>query len=139
MNREKPISRREFLAYAVAASAALLVPAQLPAGERLRQAQAALLASRLSALLAHQASARVIGQEYARLHPEEADIARLVAAIVEQVPGGALALLVAPERELRAQLDRATRADFAAERVVKLRGWLLSATEARLCALAALT
>ena len=40
--------------------------------------------------------------------------------------------------ELDAFIKAKVRADFAAERVVRVRGWLLSCTEARLCALAAL-
>jgi len=36
----------------------------------------------------------------------------------------------------RAQLAARVREDFAAGRIVMLDGWMLSATEARLCALA---
>jgi hypothetical protein len=35
-------------------------------------------------------------------------------------------------------LQRRIRQDFVEEKVVKLQGWILSATEARLCALTAL-
>ena len=40
---------------------------------------------------------------------------------------------------IRARLSSIIRDDFAAERTLRLDGWLVAETEARLCALAALT
>lgn len=138
MSGEKTISRRAFLAFAAAAGAALLARAREPAQAALQEARERLLIGRLTRLLTHQESARAIGLEYARQYPAEARPAYLLGAITAGVPGGGAALLAAPDGERRALLDRAMREDFTAERVVKLRGWVLSATEARLCALAAL-
>jgi hypothetical protein len=138
MSGERTISRRAFLAFAAAAGAALLARSREPALVALGEARERLLIGRLTSLLAHQESARVIGMEYARQYPAEARPAYLLGAIVSGVPGGGATLLAAPDGERRALLDCAMREDFAAERVVKLRGWMLSATEARLCALAAL-
>jgi glycosyltransferase A (GT-A) superfamily protein (DUF2064 family) len=41
--------------------------------------------------------------------------------------------------DIRARLSSVIREDFTAERTLRVEGWLVSETEARLCALAALT
>ena len=70
------------------------------------------------ALSAHQAAARTIGAAYLRAYPRDtlAD-----ARVIADLP--------------RAQIAARVREDFAAGRVVMLDGWMLSVTEARLCAL----
>jgi hypothetical protein len=137
MSAAKEISRREFLALAAAASAALLA-AQWPGAPMPWAHRHDLLIARLLGVFQHSESAGVVGQEYLRAYPDEANARRLTDTIGAAVPGGAAAILGASSAELRALLDRATRADFAAERVVTIQGWILSATEARLYALAAL-
>jgi hypothetical protein len=52
--------------------------------------------------------------------------------------GGQAALSESADDELRVLLDHKMRRDFADEKVVQLQGWILSVTEARLCALMAL-
>jgi hypothetical protein len=79
----------------------------------------------------------VVGREYLALAPGEADARDLTALIAARLPGGHRALARDTGR-LRATVDRCVRADFAAGRVVTVDGWILAATEARLCALAAL-
>lgn len=88
----------------------------------------------LSAVLPRTPSAQVVGREYLRLRPEEADASRLldlVAASLRPSPGPA------PAR-LGAAVARQVASDFAEERVVRLQGWVVSVTEARLCAAATL-
>jgi hypothetical protein len=92
--------------------------------------------ARLAALVGGGAPA--IGSEFLRSRPDEAEPALLVAALAEGVPGGATAIAGAGEWELRAILSARSTDDFAAGRTVMLRGWILSETEARLCALAVL-
>jgi hypothetical protein len=70
-------------------------------------------------LLANRAAARAIGAAYLRAYP-----------------GDTLADARAAAGLPRAQIALRVRADFAAGRVVMLDGWMLSATEVRLCALA---
>jgi len=78
-----------------------------------------------------RASARIIGAAYLATHPDEADPALLRRAIAAD-------LAPAAQRD-QAELDRAlahrVRADFLEQRTVKVDGWVLSRTEARLCAL----
>jgi hypothetical protein len=47
-------------------------------------------------------------------------------------------LSTAADHELISTLQQQIRQDYVEERVVKLQGWILSVTEARLCALTAL-
>ena len=137
MSAAKELSRREFLALAAAAGAALLAAewagAPLPWARRQDR-----LIPRLLGVFQHAESARVVGAEYLRANPGEADAFQLADTIAAAVPGDAPTVLRASAAELRALLDHTTRADFAADRVVMLQGWILSATEARLYALAAL-
>jgi hypothetical protein len=89
-------------------------------------------AERLAGMLSHAKSAARLGRFYLESAPQEADAARLVAL-----------LGVAPaDREtdaaLRARLDAHTRQDFINGDTVAVDGWLLSVTEARLCALVSL-
>jgi hypothetical protein len=54
------------------------------------------------------------------------------------IAGGHAALVRASVPEMSALLNDRIRQDFASEQVVKVDGWILSITEARLCALTAL-
>jgi hypothetical protein len=113
-------ARRTLLA---AAAAALLVS--------FRRGRAEVpLCDRLARLFRHPESARVVGAAYLRLVREEADVEQL-AALLEAELGEAEG--AALERRLAAQ----QRADFGAGRTVVVEGWILSRTEARVCALLA--
>jgi hypothetical protein len=137
MSDNHAISRRAALKFALAASATMFVRAHVPGVGLFQQAQA-LAPTQLAALLAHPESAKVIGIEYLRVYPGEADLDILLDLIVSQLAAGEAGLFATADHQLRERLDTSIRADFAADRIVKLRGWVLSATEARLCALTAL-
>lgn len=79
----------------------------------------------LSRLPRDRRAARALGRAYLAEHPEEAGRLRALLAR-NATPLGA--------GELRARIRR----DFEEVRLVRVRGWLLSRTEARLCALVAL-
>jgi len=68
-------------------------------------------------------------------HPEEAG--RLNARLAADLRAAGCDPLRADTAALRAALARRIQADFDSARVVPVQGWLLSATEARLCGLAA--
>jgi hypothetical protein len=93
-------------------------------------------AARLRRLLRDPLGARAIGAEYLRTRPGEATAASLLDAIAQSVPGGLGVLASASDRGLRALLAERSRSDFAEGKTVMLRRWILSETEARLCALA---
>lgn len=84
----------------------------------------------LGNLLRNRESARVVGREYLRRVPKEADASILVALL-----GASHAVASAKEPSLRQEIRDRIRRDFDDGRTVQLRGWVLSVTEARLSAL----
>jgi hypothetical protein len=94
---------------------------------------------RLTDLFRDPDSARVIGQAFLRLTPEEGSSGALVTAIGAGLPGGIAALddPIEPD-DLRALLAARIQRDFADDAVVELEGWIVSRTEARLCGIVAL-
>jgi hypothetical protein len=95
-----------------------------------------LLSSKLADFFYDKNSARVIGLEYLRVAPREADASELTKLIClswndDQINRWG------PEK-IKALLLHQQREDFEKDRIVKVQGWILSKTEARLCALTAL-
>ena len=86
-------------------------------------------------LVPHTESAVVIGREYLRVAPAERDPGRL-AALISSCCGEPV--FDSDGEALRRSLARRTRQDFAEGQIVRLHGWMLSVTEARLCGLVAL-
>jgi hypothetical protein len=128
------VSRRHFFG-AIAA-----VSAFLPAVRRAHGLVAAPnpAAARLVGLFKHHDSARAIGSLYLATHPEEADAHKLLELVI-RADDGPLVVHGTSDTELRAWVRRRQARDFATARIVNLDGWLLSATEVRICALAGLT
>ena len=90
------------------------------------------LAIALVALLPDRRSAAIVGLAYLRGHGVEPPAAEAYAASL-------MADLTAPgqgDTALGAAYDRRVTRDFATGETVLVRGWMLSLTEARLCALA---
>jgi hypothetical protein len=73
--------------------------------------------------------AAVVGREYLAAHPAEADGADLLRYFRS---------LAGDPAALRAVIGARLRQDFADGETVRVRGWVLARTEARLCALCAL-
>jgi hypothetical protein len=95
------------------------------------------LATRLGQFFSHRESAQVIGRRYLALRPEEANLNRLT-ALIFRTPEHCARLENADTGQLRAILLNQQRADFARGRTIMIDGWILSETEVRLCALAAI-
>ncbi len=122
-------TRREFVSLALVVGAggglSLLVwPAGCGPGERVR--------IDLSNVFPDPAQAVGVGRDYLARYPEEAVRSQLEARVLESLGGAE-----DPTR-LRTGLDAAIRRDFTRDRVFRHAGWVLSRTEGRLCALAAL-
>ena len=96
------------------------------------------LGRRLAGLLQHRQGAQLIGQEYLRRAPAEGSVRVLVGLIASSLPHGTRRLSALSDEELRAHVLRSVHKDFEDGRVVNLGGWIVSLTEARLCAVAAL-
>jgi hypothetical protein len=94
---------------------------------------------RLLAMFRQTDSAAAIGLRLAPRHSSApAGAAMLARRVAEELafPAGDIDRL--SDAELRTAVDRLVRNDFAQGRIVRVDGWILSLTEARLCALAAL-
>ncbi len=88
----------------------------------------------LSDVFGDTAEAAELGRAYLARYPAEADRSLLEAQLLEPAGGGPQDPPV-----LRTRLRERIRRDFPDSRLFRHRGWLLSRTEARLCALASLT
>jgi hypothetical protein len=97
------------------------------------------LARRLGRFFADPLSASMVGSEYLRSRPDEADGPRLVDMICSGSAERRAELAGADDEALRRFVVSQQRRDFEDGRVVKVRGWILSETECRLCALAAVS
>jgi hypothetical protein len=92
--------------------------------------------ARLRSLLADPARARRFGSGYRAQFPDEARPAVLTGLIRASLQPGAGGDVMRMNRDvLLATLDTRVRAEFAAGDVVRIDGWVLGRTEARLCAL----
>jgi hypothetical protein len=125
------LHRRRFLALALTTGGSLLALATLPDWLGLQST----LSAKLTKLLAHQESARIVGAEYLKQYPHEADARVLQDRIVAGFAGGYATLSSAHESAIRQLIEERVRQDFETEQIVKVQGWVLSVTEARLCAL----
>jgi hypothetical protein len=132
------MKRRQFFA-AFALSGALWTAWQSRARAWVPLGRGAAVADRLVTVLGRPASAAVVGRAYLADHPAEADRDWLAAQLGADLRCQDCDPARSDTARLRAALARQLRADFAQRRVVRVDGWVLSVTEARLCALAALT
>lgn len=125
-----PIDRRSAVRALGAAGMTLaLAPHVAPSGNGVP------LAGWLKTMLADLDSARQVGRAYLTAAPAEADRDRLLAQLFPQLEPGAAADGSTAWRE---SFSSRCRQDFADGQTVQVDGWVLSLTEVRLCALAAL-
>jgi hypothetical protein len=95
-------------------------------------------AMRLADVLRHPDSAALLGRLYLDRNPQEADAAQLVTLIGAAQSPALSPVTAAPDESLRTVLEARIRNDFINGKTVAVDGWLLSLTEARLCALVSL-
>ena len=133
------LSRRAFLRW-------LLLLAVVPVMHRLRMLrwfgpleQGDPLARKLTAVVRHTASASTVGAAYLRQRPEEANQRRLAELMLSADPTLRRRITTARGGHVRRRLEQCHRADLAHSRTAKIDGWIVSLTEARLCALVALS
>jgi hypothetical protein len=129
------LHRRAFLAGSGAVVAALAAPALATlfgCGRRPTLAQA------LVGFYRDPESAARVGQAVLAAVPSEATAEAVVAALAGDRRAELEALAASDPAALRALLQEQHRRDFEDGRTVAIDGWVLSRTEARLCAVAAL-
>jgi hypothetical protein len=128
------VSRRTVLAGLAAGIVGAAIGLRLywPGGSIKREAR------RLAGMLRHPDSAAWLGRLYLDGKPREADAALLV-TLIGAARGPTLPAISPTTGEaLRASLEARIRNDFVYGNMVAVDGWLLSLTEARLCALVSL-
>jgi hypothetical protein len=128
------LSRRGFLTRLLAGAGCLVVGR----GSSPRDASPEALAARIVSVVPDRRRAAVLGRAYLREAPSEASVTGLVAAISSGcVPQ--LDSRTSGAADVRRALTARIESDYAERRVVDVQGWLLAPTEARICALTALT
>ena len=133
MRIDTALTRRDFLRL-LASLGVVLAIRPLGALSMLgRTAGRESLGTRLRRLFRSPASASAIGRAYLQSAPQDADERRLLRLIC--APGRPWR--TADTKQLRLLIAQQQTEDFKQGRVVQVRGWVLSETEARLCALAA--
>lgn len=138
MNKYVRITRRSFLHTSVWLSAFGLSGAAHALIKLVASSTPDPLALSLASFFIHNESAKIIGLEYLRCAPREADARLLVDLICSCQAEHKLELAKADMEQRRELLLLQQRQDFERGRIVKVQGWILSETEVRLCALAAL-
>lgn len=139
MSDEIKINRRSFIISAISLSALSPIQPQHKWTAPFEQNERSSFGPRLTKLLGHKESAKIIGIEYLKIAPHEADKQILVDLLYTGFTQANVTPVDADTTKLSQLLELRMRLDFEEEKIVKLRGWIVSLTEARLCALASLS
>ena len=131
-------SRRQALGFLLGLSTlSFLYPKELK-GQRLPSSSDRVLniARQLVLVFKDRSSAGVVGRAYLDENKEEDSVAFLASTLVLETGLADLPQLPSGVGDYRERIWNATRRDFDTNEVVQINGWILSRTEARLCALA---
>jgi hypothetical protein len=90
-------------------------------------------------MLTSRNSAAMIGRQYLLQYTGDTDVERMFTEFLATAPEVSEALQAGSSSDVRHAVFSQYRDDYACGRTVTIDGWLFSATEARICALAALT
>jgi hypothetical protein len=131
------ISRRNYLHILVCLSALGLARSTRTLAIFGGRSESETLTTRLTEIFRHRESASVIGREFLRCVPAEADEHLLIDLICSSRKEQRAKLARANSGMLREWILRQHRKDFENGRIVNIQGWLLSKTEVRVCALLA--
>jgi len=80
-------------------------------------------------------SAITVGSAYLEQHPDESNVNQLIHDIFQMDRKRLVQLAQKKPSRLTAIIEKQVREDFDSQNMVKIKGWLLSRTETRLCAL----
>jgi hypothetical protein len=129
------LKRRTFVYLAIAGAAAVVVP--FAAYRRYSDSLVKTLEQpEFMASIADEKTVRDIGAAYRLRNPDETEKNKLINLLLTSSGGDAQHFTPgADESKLIEQLDLAVRDDYAHGRVLTIKGWVLSLTEARQCAL----
>jgi hypothetical protein len=128
MMKTNGLSRRTFIKITFLMSVLMFMPQLLFERER-KKLKEALLEEQIGLMLKNRESAAAIGKEYLRLNPQYSDAQLLM----QSLGNDDQFWNVHPGRYLHERIVR----DYRQSRLIHLKGWRISQTEALLCALAA--
>lgn len=137
MSASQPIGRRGFVVTALGLAATTLT-ARFGSTRQVMDHDTATDAERLVRSFSSPESAAELGRAYLATASRESSPALLVDRIAAGLPNGYKVLRMADDGQLKSLLARRLKEDFMAGNTVTVDGWVISQTEARLCALAAL-
>ncbi|HBY96447.1 MAG TPA: hypothetical protein DEP84_21305 [Chloroflexi bacterium] len=138
MSAEAGIRRRELLTIALWLGLATRLRPSVQWSAPAARPQLDSLSASVAGLLKYKESARIVGRTYLQNVPQEADAQTLVNLLSLGPVHNNSESRNATTNTLRELLQLRMRQDFEEGQIVKLQGWILSVTEARLCALVAL-
>jgi hypothetical protein len=129
------ISRRNFISFSAAIFAGIMVSPDFT--QRIFSRNR--LGNRLVKIFAHDPqAARAVGHAYLREAPQEYNVGIITEMILRSGTALTQRLDALSEKDLIAKLRNLITEDFTNGNTVQVEGWVLSRTEARLCALCAL-
>ena len=132
------MNRRRFLKLFLSISSLSIFRSSYASIEQNTNIKASLLANKLLCGFKCHISARKIGYEYLIITPNEANIEVLLNHLCKLGGEEKRTLYNSSDNVIKTILREKSCRDFRNEQVVNIRGWILSKTEARLCALAML-
>ncbi|MDX1639705.1 MAG: hypothetical protein R3281_17210 [Balneolaceae bacterium] len=124
------MKRKQFLVLAAAGAFSATFPAVYSCSRPVEYPEALSRPQHLFSIWDPE-TARAVGNAYRVQHPGEAGRNRLVELLLNDLP--------VDSADYDASLENNIRSDFASGRTVQVKGWILSISEARQCALFALT
>jgi len=132
------VNRRDFLSTLLGTSVLLILQPFRTVARMGSSDCPETIAEQLSNFFIHKQSAEMIGREYVTLRPNES-ARTLLNELIRSFELHRFSMSGRIDtKELRNFLAIKQRQDFELSRIVNIKGWILSETEARLCALAAL-
>lgn len=133
------ITRRKVLKKLIYFSGFMLLKPDLLLSELGKKSESNQILSKLTNFFQKKESAKLVGNEYLKLVPEEAEIGLLVNLLCNKNKKVYSNIQRENSEKVKEILLRQHQKDLEKGRIVILSGWILSETEARLCALIAMT
>ncbi len=138
MNKLRGTTRRGFLRAIILMGAFIFSPLTRAFQRPGEAAITKQTAEKLVNSIIRRQSAKTVGLEYLRRVPEETDLRMLVDLIYPSRQDINTEIAYENKKKIRKSLLQQHNQDLEHGRTVNVQGWILSETEARLCALAAL-
>jgi hypothetical protein len=133
-----PTSRRDFLYLLLGSSITAFARPTFTLAKFTDSGTHTTFVSILADFFDNKTSARIVGNEYLRYHPAEADADWLADQIFRDDIDNRIEYLRSGRADRKELIKRMIHEDFKLGRIVHVRNWMLSQTEAHLCAIAVL-